>query len=151
MPVTDEHDRDLCFLVGFGDFDMCITGQPVRGVKLLKKEARKVVPPTSEQVEALSGAVPDRFRALVLIAAGTGLRQGETFGLTVDRVDFLRWTLIVERQLVQVVGETPGVRPPKTTAINRTGAAPQVVVEALAESARAEGCSSRPVGGAPAP
>jgi integrase len=36
--------------------------------------------------------VPGRYRALVLFAAGSGLRPGECFGLTVDRIDFLRRT-----------------------------------------------------------
>ncbi|WP_307824937.1 tyrosine-type recombinase/integrase [Geodermatophilus bullaregiensis] len=31
----------------------------------------------------------ERYRALVTLAAGTGLRQGEALGLTVDRIDFL--------------------------------------------------------------
>jgi hypothetical protein len=36
-------------------------------------------------VEALAGAVPDRYRALIVFPAGMGLRQGECFGLSVDR------------------------------------------------------------------
>ena len=34
-------------------------------------------------------------RGYVVLAAGTGLRQGECFGLTVDRLDMLRRTLAV--------------------------------------------------------
>ena len=37
--------------------------------------------------------MPARYKALVVLAAGTGLRQGECFGLTVDRVDLLRRTI----------------------------------------------------------
>ena len=33
--------------------------------------------------------VPE-LQALVTLAAGTGMRQGECFGLTVDRLDLLR-------------------------------------------------------------
>jgi integrase len=33
--------------------------------------------------------LPDRYQALVKVAAGLGLRQGEAFGLAVEDVDFL--------------------------------------------------------------
>lgn len=69
--------------------DRIITVSPCTGVKLPKVERG--------QVEALIAAVPSRYRALVVLGAGTGLRQGECFGLTVDRLDFLRGTLRVDR------------------------------------------------------
>ena len=34
--------------------------------------------------------MPARLQTLVLFAAGTGMRQGECLGLTVDRLDMLR-------------------------------------------------------------
>jgi integrase len=59
-----------------------------------------------------------------------GLRPGEAAGLTVDRIDFLRRTLRVDRQLV---GPRPfTLAPPKTKASYRTVPLPQVVVDALA-------------------
>ena len=64
-------------------------------------------------------------------AAGTGLRQGEAFGLTVDRVDFLRRSLTVDRQIVLLRG-APELAPPKTEASRRTIPLPGVVVDALA-------------------
>lgn len=69
---------------------------------------------------------------LVTLAAGTGMRQGECFGLTVDRVRFLERTAMVDRQLVTVQGEAPTLGPPETRASNRTIPLPQVVVDALA-------------------
>lgn len=42
-----------------------------------------------EQVEAVIGALPQRYRALGVVAAGCGLRQGEAFGVRVRDVDFL--------------------------------------------------------------
>jgi integrase len=77
--------------------DRIITVSPCTGVKLPKVERGQVEPLTVEQVEALIAAVPSRYRALVVLGAGTGLRQGECFGLTVDRLDFLRGTLRVDR------------------------------------------------------
>ena len=47
-----------------------------------------------------------------------GLRQGEALGLTLDRIDFLRRTLTVNRQLVVTKGEPrfgpPGLRREKS-------------------------------------
>jgi integrase len=48
---------------------------------------------TTEQVLGLADAVPPRYSALIVSGAGLGLRPGELFGLTVDRVDFLRRTV----------------------------------------------------------
>ena len=117
--------------------DRNLNGSPCEGVKLPKREPRKVVPPTTEDVQALVQALPERFRALAVLAAGTGLRQGEAFGLTVDRVDFLRRTVTVDRQLVQMPGGKAVHGPPKTAASYRTVPLPQVVAEALAEHLRA--------------
>ncbi len=44
---------------------------------------REIVPLEVDEVERLVAAMPDRYRALIVFAAGTGLRQGECFGLTV--------------------------------------------------------------------
>ncbi|MEJ7832636.1 MAG: site-specific integrase [Nocardioides sp.] len=85
-----------------------------------------------EQVEAIAATVPERQRAAVILAAGTGMRQGEVYGLTLDRVDFLRRSLRVDRQLVTVPGRAPFLGPPKTTALHRTIPLPQVVLDELA-------------------
>jgi integrase len=39
------------------------------------------------QVLALAHAMPARYALLVLLGAGAGLRQGEAFGLALDRID----------------------------------------------------------------
>jgi len=59
---------------------------------------------TTDQVLTLADAVPDRYHALIITAAGIGLRPRELFGLTLDRVDFLRRHVRVDRQLVRVRG-----------------------------------------------
>jgi len=116
--------------------DRKIASSPCEGIKLPKAEPRHVVPLATEAVHALAAAMPERYAALVVLAAGTGLRQGEAFGLTVDRVDFFRRTLKVDRQLVLLAREKPRHGPPKTTASYRTIPLPQVVVEALSEHLR---------------
>jgi integrase len=59
---------------------------------------------TVEHVFALARAVPDRYRALILAGAGLGLRPGELFGLTIDRLDFLRRSVRVDQQLARIRG-----------------------------------------------
>ena len=112
--------------------DRRIVANPCEGTKLPRKQRVQIVPLTTEQVTAVRDALPPELRALVTLAAGTGMRQGECFGLTVDRVRFLERTVTVDRQLVTVSGKPPAFGPPKTNASNRTIPLPQVVVDALA-------------------
>jgi integrase len=116
--------------------DRLVAGSPCSDTTLPEAAPHLVEPLTTEQVQALAEAVPAYYRAAVLLAAGTGLRQGEVFGLTVDRVDFLRKTMRVDRQLVTVAGRTPFLGPPKTKASHRTIPLPNVVVDALAAHLR---------------
>ncbi|MBA2738216.1 MAG: site-specific integrase, partial [Nocardioidaceae bacterium] len=83
-------------------------------------------------VQALAEAVPPRYRALVVLAAGTGLRQGECFGLDSAHVDFLRRQVRVDQQLITIGGHEPHLGPPKTEASVRTVPLPQVVLDELA-------------------
>lgn len=112
--------------------DRRIVASPCEGTKLPKVHRRRIEPLALEAVQALTDAVPARYRALVTLAAGTGLRQGEAFGLTVDRIDFLRRQLTVDRQLITMPDRAPYLAPPKTQASVRVVPLPQVVVDALA-------------------
>ena len=112
--------------------DRRIASNPCDGTKLPKVQRKQVVPLVTEQVEAVRAVLPPQLKALVTLAAGTGMRQGECFGLTVDRVRFLERVLTVDRQLVTVQGRAPELAPPKTRASNRTIPLPRVVVDALA-------------------
>jgi integrase len=112
--------------------DRRIVASPCEGTKLPKVHRQRIEPMTFEAVEALTAAMPERYRALVTLAAGTGLRQGEIFGLTVDRIDFLRRQLTVDRQLVTMPDRAPYLAPPKTQASVRVVPLPQVVVDAVA-------------------
>jgi integrase len=113
--------------------DRLIPASPCVGIKLPKRNRGQVVPLAPEAVEAMANEVPERFRAIILFAAGTGLRQGECFGLTVDRVDFLRKLVRVDQQLLGVKDGRVVFGPPKTEASFRTVPMPTVVTEALAE------------------
>jgi integrase len=79
----------------------------------------------TEKVEALIDAMPARYRALVVLAAGTGPRQGEAFAVEVGAIDWLRRTLRVDRQLVLLPGGEPYIAPPKTPASYRTVPSPK--------------------------
>lgn len=74
-----------------------------------------LVAPTPVQVLDLAAAVPARYRGLVLISAGAGLRVSEALGLTVDRLDFLRRRVVIDRQALR----SGGFGPPKTAASAR--------------------------------
>ena len=104
--------------------DDLIRKSPMVGIKLPKVERARVEPLATDAVEMLLSNMPERYRALVVLWAGTGLRQGEAFGLTLDRVDFLRRTLTVDRQLVLMPGAPPVLGPPKTDASRRANPAP---------------------------
>jgi integrase len=112
--------------------DRLLVSSPCVDVRLPKPAPKRVEPLATERVEALIVAMPERYQALVVLAAGTGLRQGEAFGLEVEAIDFLRRTLEVRQQLVTMPGLAPYLAHPKTPASYRTVPLPQVVVDALA-------------------
>ena len=64
--------------------DRRLAANPCDGTKLPKVQRPQIVPLTTEQVEAVRAELPVELQALVTLAAGTGMRQGECFGLTVD-------------------------------------------------------------------
>lgn len=108
-----------------------IPATPCVGIKLPEKVAKRVVPLTTQQVIALVEAIPSRYRAMLILIAGTGLRRGEAFGLTRDRVNFSERRLVVNRQLLAVRHGEPHFGPPKTAASHREVPLPDVVAEAL--------------------
>jgi integrase len=112
--------------------DRLIASSPCVGITLPKGNDAEVVPLSVSEVEAMVAAVPDRYRAPIVFAAGMGLRQGECFGLTVDRVDFLRRRVRVDRQLLAAPWGVPEFGPPKSKAGFRTVPMPDVVGAALA-------------------
>src|SRR3954463_4712374 len=111
--------------------DRRIIASPCEGTKLPKNPKERIEPLSVDAVEALTDAMPGRYRGLITLAAGTGLRQGEAFGLGVDRIDFLRRQLTVDRQLITLPGRPPYLAAPKTQASIRTIPLSQVVVDAL--------------------
>lgn len=110
------------------EHDRIIGRSPAARVTLPKRIRAEIAPPTVAEVEAVADAMFPRYRGVVALAAGTGLRLGEVLGLQADRVDFLRRTVRVDQQLCRS-GE---LGPPKTAASVRTVPVADVVLEELA-------------------
>jgi integrase len=106
--------------------DRLIASSPCEGVKLPTAERERVIPLTVEHVQAIAGAMPGRYRALVILGAGTGLRTSEALAVTTDRIDWMRRTLTVDRQLAGA-----DFAPPKSKGSRRTVPLPDLVLEAL--------------------
>jgi integrase len=87
---------------------------------------------TREQVGALYKALPERYRAIVYLAAGCGWRGGEIFGLELDGLDFLRGEVHVRQQLITLSGREPFLARPKTKTSARTNELPDITANALA-------------------
>ncbi len=115
--------------------DRLIARTPCEGITLPRQDRdHKIVPLEVDQLAAVAELMPERWRAAVWVAAGTGLRQGEVLGLTVEGVDFLRRQVKVDRQLV--AGRGVAFAPPKTKASYRTVPLPESIAVVLAEHLR---------------
>jgi integrase len=113
--------------------DHRIARSPFARVALPRHEQERLVPLTVEQVDLLAQTVRPRYRAMVIVQAGLGLRVGELLALRLADVDFLRRTVRVEHQIDKRTRERV---PPKTPRSRRTIPLPDVVAEALAEHIR---------------
>ncbi|MFF2955594.1 tyrosine-type recombinase/integrase [Kitasatospora sp. NPDC057965] len=105
-------------------------------------ETRRVVPWLPEQVFAVRGALPERYRAMADLGAGCGLRQGEIVGLAEDdALDFETGTVHVLRQVKQIRGKAV-FAPPKC---NKERDVPLPSSVAAAVRAHMDGCKPVPV------
>ncbi len=82
--------------------DGYIRKTPCADIRLPEKTPTVVRLLTPAEVLALAGAMPDRYALLVLLGAGAGLRQGEAFGLALDRVDTANGMITVDQQVIIV-------------------------------------------------
>jgi integrase len=111
--------------------DRILSVSPCDGIRLPGVEKRHVQPLTVEQIDALIERIEDRYRPMVILGAGAGLRLGEALGMGVDQIDFLHRQLVVERQAVTVRNRTT-LAAVKTMASRRTIPLAQVVLDELA-------------------
>ncbi len=116
--------------------DELIARNPCRAksIRLPRYHAAKVEPWPPERVAAVVDALPRRYRAVAVLAAGCGLRQGEAFGVRVCDIDFLGKRVHVEQQ-VKLVRARLTVAKPKG-AKTRVVPLPDSVAVELAEHLR---------------
>ncbi len=110
-----------------------IRQDPTAGIsppRVAKAEGR-IKLPTPEQVGAALQEAPDDFHGFVAVCAFAGLRLGESAGLQLGDLDFLRRTLSIQRQIQgQVNSKTVEVSPKYESA--RTVYLPDDLVRVLA-------------------
>ncbi|MEU7970800.1 site-specific integrase [Micromonospora sp. NPDC049089] len=70
-----------------------------RSVSQPRPVERRVVPWKLDDIALIRAGLPERYRAVVDLGAGCGMRQGEVFGLTVDDIDLDAGWLHVQRQV----------------------------------------------------
>lgn len=135
-PATVEAiHRRLVSILESAVHDRRIPHSPAVKIALPKQPrhaAHSVVTLDVADVERLAAAVPDRLEAFVWVMAGAGLRPGEAAGLTIERTNTLRRELIIDRQLVTVVGQPVYLGPVKTAASARTVPIPKHLADRLA-------------------
>jgi integrase len=119
--------------------DGLLATNPVRLAKRPLVESVPVVPFTLEQLDELTKASPAWFAVALTLGASCGLRQGEATGLTVDRVEFLRRELTVDRQLVTPRAGPAVFGPLKTSRSYRKVPLADVAVTELAGHLKAYG------------
>lgn len=110
---------------------------PFAGIKLKSVKSDPVIPMSVDEVRCVCDAAPDRYRALFVLAAATGMRRGELLGLDVESVNFLRKQVRIDRQLIQYrptlgAAKTVALGPPKTETSRRVLEIPQYAVDELA-------------------
>lgn len=116
--------------------DRLIAVNPAKDVRLPKKRQQAGDRQTISREDftgRLLPAVPERHRALVALAGGTGLRWGECVGLRWESVDLDAGTLRVERVAVEVNGHVTPKPYPKSRAGRRTVPVPPMVGHLLEE------------------
>lgn len=84
-----------------------------------------------EDVFRLADAIAPRFRAMVLVAAFTGLRLGELLGMTRGSVDLEEGTITVTGQIQELARGGHFHGPPKSDAGRRTVSLPPALLPAV--------------------
>ena len=86
---------------------------------------------SQSEVEQLVDAMPDRYKAMVLVGAYAGLRWGEAAGLTRASIDVLRSRIAVASTAVEVRGHVTLGHEPKTSRYKRTVPVARSVIRRL--------------------
>ena len=148
-PATVRHAYRAVFKAVLNDAidDGLLARSPCHRIELPAVALPAIEPLTPAQVLTLAGRIDPRYRAMVLLAAGCGLRWSEAAGLTTDRIHLgTRAQVTIDRQLgyrpatkrrSPDAASRPLFAPPKTSASCRVIPLPATVAAALREHLRA--------------
>lgn len=89
--------------------DELILRNPCDDTRSVKKPRQPRVPVTvswtADDVTALYNALPERYQPLAILGPRLGLRPSESFGLSVDDIDWSQGSVTVQRQVKIVTGQ----------------------------------------------
>lgn len=105
---------------------------PCRNIKLPRLEQPEMRILDPREIQLLAEAIDERYRAMVLIGAYSGLRFGELCALRLDRFEPLRKVVRVEESLSEIRGKFI-FKAPKSDASRRAVSVPGFLVDVLAQ------------------
>jgi integrase len=108
--------------------DKLMATDPFELITLPSAEGERIVPLLPSQVALIADKVSQRYRAIVVVQAGLGLRVGEALGLRRDDIDFLRHKVRIR---AQIDPDTSALIEPKTTWSRREVPLPDSVAAEL--------------------
>jgi len=129
-----ECGRLLTGILALATRDRVIALNPAEGIRLPKRRQTDAHDQTITRVELTNSLLPEipaRYRALVALAAGCGLRWGECIGLSWNAIDLDNATVNIGRVAVEVAGNVTIKAYPKSKAGRRSVPAPPFVIELL--------------------
>ncbi|MHA7293897.1 tyrosine-type recombinase/integrase [Arthrobacter sp. HLT1-21] len=91
------------------------------------KRVHKIKPATLPQIEALVSAMPEKYRALTLLAAWCGLRFGELTELRRADIDIKRGVIHVRRGVVRVDGRIEVGKPKSDAGVRDVSIPPHLI------------------------
>jgi len=103
--------------------DRILGFNPCEGVRLpprRRKDSDERTITRDTFVRQLLPVIPNRYRGLVAVAGGTGLRWGEVLGLRIDTIDLNTGLVHVRRVVIEVNGKVTSKPYPKSKAGRRS-------------------------------
>lgn len=130
--TVHRHYDVLAAVLNLAVLEELVARTPCRGIKLpaIRHVDRHIVTP--EELTALADALGPDYELMAYLGAVLGLRQAESVGLRVGRLDFFRGTLTVAEQLTRGRKGSMATGAPKSDAGRRTLSVPAELMEMLA-------------------
>jgi integrase len=125
--------RLLRTILGTAETDDLIARSPCRLDNAGTEHAPERPMATVAEVEAITAAMPERFRALILLAVWCQLRRGELLAMRRRDIDLMHGRLTVARSFQQLDNGQVVFKEPKTLAGRRRIAIPGHIVPVLGD------------------